>query len=432
MPGCRPHIHWISPLPPAETDIAHYTRRILPELCERAEVTLWTDADSWDDELERHCPVRHLDPDRITAGQMHLSGSCRDHPGVPFIHIGNSWAFHAKLLTLARRMPSIVVLHDLALQEMYIDAIHNHLLSRNAYMGGMLRWYGEDGRKGAQHVLGGTVSPVQLSQKFPGFELAMEHAAAMLTHTRAASQAIAARGLVSVYELELPFRANGKSRAYRPMSGPLQLVQFGHIGPNRRLEQVLDALAGMGPDFDFVFDIVGKVWDPDLIDAKCKTLGVSEKVRRHGYIPEADLDALLARAHLVFNLRHPTMGEASGSQLRIWNAAAASVVTDQGWYRHLPKDSVFHIPVEGEIPALQDLLARLDRDRHIGRNIGLAGHNRLVEHHSPAHYANGILELARAFEEDIRDALFAESARQLLARSPDSASLKRDRLARFF
>jgi len=260
----------------------------------------------------------------------------------------------------------------------------------------------------------------------------MENAGAVLTHTHAAAQAVAARGILPAYRLDLPFRATGAARSDRSMQGPLRLVQFGHIGPNRRLEQVLEALAGMGPDFDFVLDIAGKIWNPDLIDARCNALGIAGKVRRHGYIPEADLDFLLSRAHLVFNLRHPTMGEASGSQLRIWNAAAASVVTDQGWYHHLPEDTVFRMPVDDDVTGLRTLLERLDKDRSIGQALGAAGYERLVERHGPADYADGIVDVARAFESDIRDAFLASAARRLLSRSPEGDDLKRRGLARLF
>ena len=40
-------IHWFSPLPPARTDIAEYTRRILPALNREAQVILWTDQGVW-------------------------------------------------------------------------------------------------------------------------------------------------------------------------------------------------------------------------------------------------------------------------------------------------------------------------------------------------------------------------------------------------
>ena len=432
MPGDRPRIHWVSPLPPAETDIAHYTRRILPELAERADLTLWTDAETWDTGLESFCPVRHLDPQRIVPGQMRPNGARGDRPGTIFINIGNAWCFHAGLLALARRMPSVIVLHDLALQEMFCDAVRHGLLARDGYLASMRRWYGEDGRDAAQEVLEERQSAVDLGQRFPGFELTMENAAAVLTHTPAASQAVVARGFLPAYRLDLPFRATGAVRSDRSMQGPLRLVQFGHIGPNRRLEQVLEALAGMGPDFDFVLDIVGKIWNPDLIDARCNALGISGKVRRAWLYSEAELDALLGRAHLVFNLRHPTMGEASGSQLRIWNATAASVVTDQGWYHHLPEDTVFRMPVDDDVTGLRTLLERLDKDRSIGQALGAAGYERLVERHGPADYADGIVDVARAFESDIRDAFLASAARRLLSRSPEGDDLKRRRLARLF
>lgn len=432
MPGDRPRIHWVSPLPPAETDIAHYTQRILPELAERADVTLWTVAETWDAALETVCPVRRLDPDLILPGYMRLDVSDGDRPGTVFINIGNAWSFHAGLLALARRMPSVIVLHDLALQDMFRDAVRFNLLARDTYLTSMYRWYGEDGRNASRQLLDGTLTADELGQRCPGFELAVENAAAVLTHTDAASQAVASRGLLPAYQLDLPFRATGTGNSGRPAQGPLRLVQFGHIGANRRLEQVLEALATMGPDFDFVLDIVGKVWNPALIDARCDALGISARVRRHGHIREAELDFLLSRAHLVFNLRHPTMGEASGSQLRIWNAAAASVVTDQGWYRDLPDDTVFRVPVEDDVTALRHLLARLAADRTIGQSRGAAGFARLVERHDPADYADGIVDVARSFESDVRDAVFADAGRRLLSRAPAGRDLKRRRLARLF
>lgn len=425
----RPRIHWVSPLPHAETDIAHYTKRFLPELADRANVTLWTEDKTWDKDLKQICPVRHLNPKSIFPDEICAFDSFGEKPGTLFVNIGNSWVFHANLLTLIQRMPSVVVLHDLAIQEMFLDAIHNDLWDRQAYLNSMLHWYGEEGLMAAQDALAGTISGSELAQTFPGFELVMENAAAVLTHTPAAFEAVAARKYIPAYNLELPFPVTGNANSTRSITGPLRLVQFGYIGPNRRLEEILEALAEMGDNFDFVLDVAGKIWNPNLILNKREALGLMDKVRLHGFLPEPDLDALIGQAHLVFNLRHPTMGEASGSQLRIWNTATASVVTDQGWYHHLPKDCVFHISLEEEKADLKDLLRRLSEDRKLGQSIGLAGHEYFRNHHSPASYAHGIVEIANAFEKDVRDALFASSARRLLAQGQDSSGLEHNRLA---
>jgi hypothetical protein len=134
----KPRVHWVSPLPPAETDIGHYTARILPELAAATDLTLWTDADHWDRALAAHCPVRQLDPDGVLPRD--LTGRGTDD--VVFIHIGNSWVYHSGFLRLAQRLPSIIVLHDLAIQELCNEAILNDRFDRDVYRAGMTRWYG--------------------------------------------------------------------------------------------------------------------------------------------------------------------------------------------------------------------------------------------------------------------------------------------------
>jgi hypothetical protein len=96
------------------------------------------------------CPVRKLDPHHTLPRDFAKSGH-GDGPDAIFIHIGNSWAFHSGLLQLARRVPSIIVLHDLAIQEMLHDAMRFAGFPRETYEAEMLRWYGEPG---LQRVVG--------------------------------------------------------------------------------------------------------------------------------------------------------------------------------------------------------------------------------------------------------------------------------------
>lgn len=423
----RPRVHWVSPIPPAETDIAHYTHRILPELAEACDLTLWTDAESWDRKLEKIAPVRHLDPDRVTPRDFARAGTGRGTDAI-FVHIGNSWVFHAGLLRLVRRIPSVVVLHDLAIQEMCQDALHNRLFDRDTYLDEMARWHGAEGRARAEAVCDGAARALDLARDIPGFEITLDRAVSVLAHTPAAFDAARDTGMAPAYLLDLPFRPSAHPvPAARAKDGPLRFVQFGYIGPNRRLEQVLEALAPLRREVDFRFDIMGNVWNPQRIRDRLAELDLTDRVTVHGFVPEAQLDARLAGAHLVFNLRHPTMGEASGSQLRIWNASAAAVVTDQGWYGSLPDETVFKIPLEGETAALQALVRRLNADRHLGETIGATGRARLESHHTPALYAQGVAEVARRFAEDAATALRAQSARKVLQSRPHDVYC--DRLA---
>ncbi|MGC1503713.1 MAG: glycosyltransferase family 1 protein, partial [Sulfitobacter sp.] len=161
-------------------------------------------------------------------------------------------------------------------------------------------------------------------------------------------------------------------------------------------------------EIDFHLDVMGKVWDQTYLRNRVDELGIGRHVTLHGFVEEDFLDAKLKEAHLVFNLRNPTMGEASGSQMRIWNAAAPSVVTDLGWYADLPDDTVFKIDPENELTALQTLIRQLAVDPTAGRSIATAGRARLEARHGPARYAAAVAEVAGRFNKDAATALKAK------------------------
>jgi glycosyltransferase involved in cell wall biosynthesis len=415
-------VHWVSPLPSAQTDIAHYTRRILPELAAVTDLTLWTDAPDWDRELYDFARVRQLDPDRVTPRDFALAGRRDGMPGqgpeVVFVNMGNAAVFHAGFLRMIQRIPSIVVLHDMALQEMYFDAMARGIFSRAEYEAGMARWHGQAGVDAARDVFEGRSKLDALVQSHPGFELTLEHAVSVLTHTPVARDAVDATGTVPTYLMDLPFRPSSTPpQAARDGLGPLRFVQFGYTGPNRRLQKVLEALGPLKDEVDFRFDVMGNLWDPGLIHRQAEALGIADRVHLHGFVKERMLDAYLAQAHLVFNLRYPSMGEASGSQMRIWNAASASVVTNLGWYSDLAEGTTFKIEHAEEVPALQALIRRLAADRTIGHAVGVAGRAQLEAHHTPTLYAAGVAEVAARFTQDAATALRARSLNRAAARA---------------
>ena len=324
-----------------------------------------------------------------------------------------------------------MILHDLAIQELCRDAMLNNRLSPDCYLEEMTRWHGPHGDKMARELIAGAVKPLDLAQQIPGFEICLDRAISVLVHTPAAFEAVTRTGAAPAYLLDLPFRPSAQSvPAARGRQGPLSFVQFGYIGPNRRLEQVLDALAPLKTDIDFRFDVMGNVWDPAYIQTRIDALGLGDRVVIHGFVPEPELDTRLAHAHLVFNLRHPTMGEASGSQLRIWNASAASVVTDQGWYNSLSDETVFKIPLENETEALRAVVQKLNADRGKGTKVGEAGRRALEARHTPARYAEGVAYVAEQAAGDARTALVARSARNVLSSAHIQSEIYHEALAR--
>jgi glycosyltransferase involved in cell wall biosynthesis len=404
----KPRVHWVSPLPRAQTDIAHYTRRILPELAEHTDLILWTDANDWDRELHNFAPVRRLDPDRVTPRDFAFAN--RQSPGAGpeavFVNIGNAWPFHAGFLRMVQRIPSVIVLHDMAIQEMCFDAMERDRFPHDIYEASMQQWHGEAAMHAVRDVWAQRHTRGAIAQEYPGYELALPRAVSVLTHTPVARDAVTATHDLPVYLRNLPFRPSVTAPAYiRSRVGGLRLVQFGYTGPNRRLQNVLEALAPLKGEIDFRLDVFGSLWDPSYIQRRMAELGLRHHVHLHGFVPEAELDETLGRAHLAFNLRNPTMGEASGSQMRIWNAGVPAVVTDLGWYADLPEGTVFRIDPHNEIQALQDLIRRMDADPTLGRDIAAAGRARLEAAHAPARYAKDIAEIAAGFAADAAGAV---------------------------
>ena len=88
----------------------------------------------------------------------------------------------------------MIVLHDLAIQELCLEAISHRQFSRSVYIWEMTRWYGEEGYQIAMDLLAGRVRPYEIVGVAPGFELAFGRAVAVLCHTSTAFQEISKRG----------------------------------------------------------------------------------------------------------------------------------------------------------------------------------------------------------------------------------------------
>ena len=125
-----------------------------------------------------------------------------------------------------------------------------------------------------------------------------------------------------------------------------------------------------------------------------RALGLKSLVTLHGFAAEAELDDALRKADLAINLRYPTMGEASGSQLRIWAHALPSLVTNVGWYASLHADAVAFVrPSDDEIEDIQTHLRAFLEYPEKFALMGGKGFELLKQQHSPEGLANGLLSL---------------------------------------
>jgi glycosyltransferase involved in cell wall biosynthesis len=382
-------LNWFSPLPPAATDIGHFTSRVLPSLAARAEVTLWTDQSKWDPAVTEFAEVRHYDWREIPWADLNRSDVC-------VYNIGNNPLFHGSIWEIARRHAGVVILHDTRLHHFFDGLYRVQQRDLAGYLELMDFYHGPEGRQDAYDCFISEARNInEMAAKYPLTELAIENALAVVIHTQTAHDDLSGRTAVPLRYLPLPFPAGiGSEFAARESTRPHRLILFGYIGRNRRLDAVLQALADLPQREEFRLDVYGSILDDEKhVRAQVRTLGLKSLVTFHGFASEAELDDALRQADLAINLRYPTMGEASGSQLRIWAHALPSLVTNVGWYATLPPDAVaFVSPGTDEIGGIQAHLQAFLEDPRRFQQMGKKGFEILKEQHTPEQYAEGLLD----------------------------------------
>ena len=386
-------INWFSPLPAASTDIAHYTARVLPALAARATVTLWTDQPEWDKSVEQYAQVRRFRLSRIPWVDLNRADA-------NFYNIGNNPLFHGPLWQVSRLQPGVVVLHDFRLHHFFDGLYRAQWRDLNSYLSVMAHYYGDEGRRDAADCYRNDARNIQyMAERYPLTHLALENALGVIVHTRESFASLAPNAKWPIAYAPLPFPISGRAarvEGRRPAGPPYRLIAFGYIGRNRRLEAVCNALAAMPERAQFQLDVYGDILDgqPQL-RALIKSLDLKKQVTLHGFAPEAKLDEALSAAHLAINLRSPTMGEASGSQLRIWAHALPTLVSQVGWYGSLPPDAVAFVRTDDhEVSDIQAHLRAFLAAPSAFAAMGERGRRELAEQHAPEHYAQTIVEMA--------------------------------------
>jgi glycosyltransferase involved in cell wall biosynthesis len=392
-------LNWFSPLPPASTDIAHYTTRVLPALCTRALVTLWTDQEHWDAGLKRYAEVRRYSPERVPWAELNRAD-------MSIYHIGNNPLFHGSIWQLSRAAPGLVVLHDMRLHHFFDGLYRVKWRDIDAYQSVMAKYYGEQGRLDALECFKQEARNIDsMAERYPLTQLATENALGVLVHTREAFAQLKLERLRPAAYAPLPYEAGPRPQPSRTSSeneggannGPTyRLIVFGYLGRNRRLDALLKALAEFPQKEQFRLDIYGQVLDDNKhLRASIRALGLKHLATVHGFVPEAELDQALSLSHLAINLRYPTMGEASGSQLRIWSHALPSLVTQVGWYASLPAGTVAFVRPAHEIQDIQTHLKAFLNAPGDFAMMGQRGRALLEREHAPDAYAQSILDFAR-------------------------------------
>jgi hypothetical protein len=425
-------INWFSPLLPARSGVAHYAMQVLPVLAKNHDVVLWTDQGQVSPEVHAIARVARYDSTAPPWREI-------NNGGISIYHLGNQPDFHAGIWRVSAQQPGIVVLHDLCLHDFFYMLSVRFGKDRDDYLSAMERWYGPEGCQNAEAFCAGGLSAEYMAQKFPLTREATRNALGVVTHSIEALEELNEIPACPIVSLELAYAAAPESR-YRTWlaardsvsSPPYRLVVFGYLNRNRRLSPLLAALAGMPEREQFRLEICGQLWDESHLREQIECLGLSAIVSLRGYLSDEQVEQKLSTVHLAINLRYPSMGEASGSQLQFWDYGLPTLVTDTGWYASLRRDTAAFVRPEHEIADIEAHLRAFLAGPGAFRTMGQRGRQSL-ENHAPEKYAAAVasfagealrlaprfsaLALARRIGDNLTNWLPAEASPYLLERT---------------
>ena len=259
------------------------------------------------------------------------------------------------------------------------------------------RHHGAKGRVLAESHLHGLLGTEELGQQCPLTGAATENALAVIIHSEAAYRVVSAE-LPAAY---LPLCVCAPAPPAKPaqpssdtQEQPYRISLFGFLGPNRRLPVLLRALANFPERKRFRLDIYGTIEGEEKIQQLICRLDLGGLVRMHGFVRQDELEDALRRTDLVVNLRNPSMGEASASQLHLWQYALPALVSRAAWYETLPENTVAFVRPEHEAEDIRAHLAAFLADPEKYRELGRNGQQHVTENHGMETYARSLLEVA--------------------------------------
>lgn len=393
-------IRWFSPLDPESTEIARYSAQLMPCLQQYVAVASVEDGvgardpDWWQPPPEPVVAQKGVDP-------------------LPVYHIGNN-PLHLPICHRAHREPGLVVLHDLSLVDLAKRLAHERG-EPELWKQFMFRQYGDRVRGLVNRSEKSLADYNEMTARYPLFQPFVEDALGVVVHSRYAAEALLNQlpEGIEVRQLNLPAPVPPAPLPRNYQAQTLKFVFCGHVGPNRRLLEFFEAWGRLDDPGRIVLEMFGNIRNSTQLKQYAGHFGVADYLDIRGYVDEAELEKALHSAHFAINLRWPTMGEASASQLRYWSAALPTLVTNVGWYGELPDDIVCKISTEREIDdivaLLQDALRAPDK---YGR-VGQRGREYLASRHRGQDYAQGLASFAAELGE--RRLAFRALDRELVA-----------------
>jgi glycosyltransferase involved in cell wall biosynthesis len=356
-----PRIAYLSPMPPAKSGIATYSRAVLDGL-QRI---------GYEHTLQ---PIWPLKPKHESTIPWHTMG---------IYHLGNNIEFHRDIYRHAIHTPGLVVIHDLALDD-FVPAMvaAGDPLGHQAMREGLANAHRLESFPEAM-----TNEPLRV----PFVAHAARHARGIVAHSQFVKRYLRAFGCrTPVYIAPHPVverdenvrRAQARGPALRApleVQGMRTLIGvFGDQNEAKLIDLVLAAVARLPQDVHVA--LVGRTIAGYDLKPVVRASGLGGRVSAHTDVSDGDFLGWMCAADVSVDLRFPHRGEVSGSLARSMQCGRPTIVSATGTYLDLREDLVLHVPPGRLDPAeLAEALRALVEDPERRRRIGGAARAHVLE-----------------------------------------------------
>jgi len=333
---------WFSPLPPVRSGIAAYSAELLPLLAEAHEIDVFTDPPPPAGPVSGRTGVSPVGVGVWPAG-LSVFGAhdfLWKHDRRPYdlvVHqLGNA-SCHDFMWPHLARFPGLVVLHD--------GQVH-HERSRALLSRGRVAEYRAEFRYNhpdapdhlpdlIESTLGGSLYYLypMLGWVVRTARLVAVHSEGLAGDIRAAHPGVEVRTLpMGVPDPVTPASLDAATvirRRHQVPEGAVLFAAFGLVTPEKRISVALRGLAAtLAAGIDACLLLVGAASPQYDAMKEAGELGLDDRVRMTGYVPDEDLGAYLLAADVCLCLRWPTSRETSAMWVRATGAGRPTVITD--------------------------------------------------------------------------------------------------------
>ena len=288
-------------------------------------------------------------------------------------NVGDHLEYHFGVLKLIDRYKGVCIFHDFYLVDLLLGWCATELKEPLAPFV-VASIYGEEIAREFRGRVGQPDFQEWAASHAPMTEWMGRKALAAVVHAPFYKQRLADSSAGPVTVIPLAYNAPANCVSIRDRNGPVRILSVGVVNPNKRVEAVINAVAG-SPVLRSrcEYNIVGCI-EPSY-RAKLRSLiadsGLQDAVHVHGEVSDFELHWRFAEADVLACLRWPALEGASASCIEAMSYGKAVIVTDTGFYSSIPSDCVLKVSLVREAQELAQhlemMVANVDERDALGK-----------------------------------------------------------------